>query len=567
MKSVPSLFLHNRRITLLAIIPFLFSSCEFITDFDPPEIEIVAPSAGNQVPEGTITIVINVTDKNFSHAEIAGDGALLCRVESAENSTCQWQVLYNPNSSNQHTIKVKAFDKGGNRSEKTSQFYVSASPLMISGFVSYGNLNAIRDVTMVGLPGNPSTDENGYYEAEVNYGWSGRVTPSKIGSTFMPASRQYSNVISNQTNQNYTGILNTYSISGNIRDASGSLITGVIMNGLPNIPITDSGGYSDNVPHGWSGTVTPTKSGYTFNPASRLYSNVTSDFKNQDYVAVPTPCIYFTSNRDGNQEIYRMDVDGANVRRITNTSWSEQVPRVSPDGTKILFSSNQSGPVFRHYIMNVDGSDVRALPTYDYEDSPTSHAWYPDGQQVVFSTQIAYSPQSWSPSNVRLFTLNWNDLANSPMQILFGYDGNPSESIEVFWADWSANGRYLAYHHGHTPSNDSDVDIYIFDFLDESRDPVTTDRFQNTRPAWSPDGTKIVFTDGSSICVINPDGINEVCLTDGNWPRWSPDGSKIVFNSDRDGRWHIYVMNADGTGIVQLTQGNHDNLNPDWSKR
>jgi hypothetical protein len=60
---------------------------------------------------------------------------------------------------------------------------------------------------MNGLPGNPSTNTNGYYSAEVDDGWSGTVTPQKSGYTFDAANRIYTNVTSDQTNQNYTGTL------------------------------------------------------------------------------------------------------------------------------------------------------------------------------------------------------------------------------------------------------------------------------------------------------------------------------------------------------------------------
>jgi hypothetical protein len=57
---------------------------------------------------------------------------------------------------------------------------------------------------MQGLPGNPVSDERGYYSATVSYGWSGTVTPVKKGYTFKPARRLYSKVTDNQTNQNYS---------------------------------------------------------------------------------------------------------------------------------------------------------------------------------------------------------------------------------------------------------------------------------------------------------------------------------------------------------------------------
>jgi hypothetical protein len=60
---------------------------------------------------------------------------------------------------------------------------------------------------MSGLPRNPRTDSNGYYSDTVSYGWSGTVTPIKPGYTFNPSSRTYTNVTSNQSDQNYTGTL------------------------------------------------------------------------------------------------------------------------------------------------------------------------------------------------------------------------------------------------------------------------------------------------------------------------------------------------------------------------
>jgi len=74
----------------------------------------------------------------------------------------------------------------------------------ISGYVRTSSGTGISGVVMSGLPGNPSTDTNGYYSGAVSYGWSGTVTPTKSGYTFTPSSTSYSNVTSNQTT-NYTG--------------------------------------------------------------------------------------------------------------------------------------------------------------------------------------------------------------------------------------------------------------------------------------------------------------------------------------------------------------------------
>src|SRR5512135_2953125 len=61
----------------------------------------------------------------------------------------------------------------------------------------------VANVVMTGLPGNPVTNASGAYTGTVSYGWSGTVTPTLVGYNFTPASKTYSSLISNQT-QNYT---------------------------------------------------------------------------------------------------------------------------------------------------------------------------------------------------------------------------------------------------------------------------------------------------------------------------------------------------------------------------
>jgi uncharacterized delta-60 repeat protein len=147
----------------------------------------------------------------------------------------------------------------------------------------YGYVGTIDGVTMSGFPGDPViTSGGGYYNKRVDYDWSGTITPVMVGYTFDPASKNYSNVIENQPNENYDPIINTYTISGHV-----GTLDGVTMNGMQGNPVTSAGGfYSGTVEHGWSGTVTPTKDGlttYTFDPASKNYSNVTSGQTAQDY--------------------------------------------------------------------------------------------------------------------------------------------------------------------------------------------------------------------------------------------------------------------------------------------
>jgi hypothetical protein len=149
-------------------------------------------------------------------------------------------------------------------------------------------VGALEGIAMDGLPEfQLKTDENGFYSSTVGHGWSGTVTPVDYSDTlrFDPPNRVYSNVTSDQTNQDYTPIL-VHTITGQVRDPElgWAGIQGVTMSGLPRNPVTNSqGSYYDKVDDGWSGTVIPTKNGCTFEPASIEYVNVTETLWNQNY--------------------------------------------------------------------------------------------------------------------------------------------------------------------------------------------------------------------------------------------------------------------------------------------
>jgi hypothetical protein len=149
--------------------------------------------------------------------------------------------------------------------------------------------------------GSGVTDANGYYEVVVDYNWFGKVTPTKYAYSFEPNSRAYTNVLADQNSQNYAGKLLTYVISGYIwNDCNVPVpVKGVAVsaNNGGNSVTTDPNGYYEVwVPYNWSGTVTPSKAYYTFEPVNKVYTGVLADQAGQDYQAA---------------NIYDLDCDGA----------------------------------------------------------------------------------------------------------------------------------------------------------------------------------------------------------------------------------------------------------------
>lgn len=112
-------------------------------------------------------------------------------------------------------------------------------------------------------------------------------------------------------------------------------------------------------------------------------------------------------------------------------------------------------------------------------------------------------------------------------------------------------------------------DDYIYVMNTDGSDKTALYKGIISRPAWSPDGSKIVFTDGYSLYVINADGTEKVKIYTGEYfgaypkyPAWSPDGTKIAFQYVGT----VYVMNVDGSGITELTRGYCPAWSPDGTK-
>jgi len=127
-------------------------------------------------------------------------------------------------------------------------------------------------------------DSTGHYTLSVSYNWTGTITPDDVYNIFTPEKRDYFSVKHSYYDQNFTPTYLGREVSGYIRDAQGDGVSGVEMEGFLKPVLTDVyGRYTARVYDGWTGTVTPTKDDYTFDPESVWYGAMILDLTDQDY--------------------------------------------------------------------------------------------------------------------------------------------------------------------------------------------------------------------------------------------------------------------------------------------
>jgi len=268
--------------------------------------------------------------------------------------------------------------------------------------------------------------------------------------------------------------------------------------------------------------------------------------------------IAFESDRDGNPEIYVMNADGSDQRRLTRNETEDMEPTWSPDGTKIAFMRQCWYGNGRYdwdteiFVMNADGGRQRNL-TRKQSLNDESPAWSPDGTKIAFVSNRGSGDLGWS-----IFVMNAD---GSGQRVLAR---NTSRFAHPTWAP---SGKQIAF------VGVGDTTIWVMNSDGSGQRRLLTDAQADSEdPAWSPVASRIAFRRSfdnadDAIYTMNPDGSAQRQLTheDAGAPAWAPNGTKIAFVSTRDGdTYDVYVMDADGNGQTRLTHNSATDTDPSW---
>jgi TolB protein len=254
-------------------------------------------------------------------------------------------------------------------------------------------------------------------------------------------------------------------------------------------------------------------------------------------------------------EIWGMDPDGGNQKQITHFNALSDFPAVSPDGSKVAFTSWVHGnPGI--FVFSVD--PVRDLRFYNQRGASVtaSPSFTPDGKQIVFQSSVG--------GCCGIYIANLDGSGVHSITSARSIDAEPKVNPKT--------GAEIAFSSGRSGPEQ----IYRMSIDGTDAERLTDGTGEASNPSWHPNGdflayawTRGYMAGAFNIFVMNVATRAYQQLTHdagkNENPSWAPDGKHIVFMSDRTGRPQIWSMLADGSQQQQLTREG-SNLRPVWGK-
>ena len=253
----------------------------------------------------------------------------------------------------------------------------------------------------------------------------------------------------------------------------------------------------------------------------------------------------------GAKEIVVADYDGAAATAVTRNGSINLSPVWSPDARSIAFTSFMNGypDLFRLFPFERQ-RPVQTLASFVGINS--SPGWSPDGRFLALTLSKDGNPE--------IYVLT---VATGVLQRLTRHAGIDTEPA------WAPTGQQIAF----VSDRAGQPRIFVMDRDGANVRQITTGGF-HTQPRWSPKGDSIIYTQRAGthdLWAISPSGSTPRPLTSGQGDNqgatWAPDGRHLAFQSNRNGRWQVFVMSIDGLTTTRVTQGTTEATSPSWSPR
>jgi TolB protein len=239
--------------------------------------------------------------------------------------------------------------------------------------------------------------------------------------------------------------------------------------------------------------------------------------------------IVFESNRDGHWQIYSMDIDGKNQRRVITSASNDRRPTWHPYKNLILFESDRNG-VSDLFTFDLDTKELTKVPI-PLKGNKSFAQFAPNGKELIFNYKITddnYNIYMISNNGKRLKTIVNNAYANMYPRF------SPSGDAIVYFSSKHTKGQ--------------DDEIYVRNMYNRDEVRLTRSPTHDFCPSISNSGSKIVYVtsmeDGKpEIFIMNKDGKSQRRITFNDetdtLPNWSPQDFNLLITGFRNGSFQI----------------------------